>query len=608
MRHGAAVHDGDGGQITRMAAGSAPVFGVARSFSGRCWRLCDVDEAVVAAYARDHRLSPFVARLVAGRGIAPDAVADFLNPTLKRLLPEPMTLAHMDAAVVRVAAAVEKGEGIAIYGDYDVDGSCSAALLSEFLNLAGHRPQIYVPDRMTEGYGPNAPALLKLKAEGVGLVITVDCGAGAHGPLQQAMDAGLDVVVLDHHACEVSPPAVAHVNPNQPGDTSGLGHLCATAIVFLFCVALNRFWRDAGRYKGASEPDLRDCLDLVALATVCDVVPLTGVNRAFVQTGLARLGLMKRPGIAALAAVAGVAPPFTTYHLGFVLGPRINAGGRVGRCGLGGDLLIAQEPAQAVDYAQALDMHNRERQAIEKLILDEAMAAADQQGDSPFVLVAGDGWHPGVVGIVAGRLKERFHKPALVAGFEGGVGRGSARSVPGVNLGALIRAAREAGVITAGGGHAMAAGFSLEPDQVEGLRHFLAERFSAGMVRAEADVLTVEALVAPAAATPALIGQIATIGPFGAEAPEPRIALPEVRVAFADVVGKDHVRLKLASGDGARIDAIAFRVADSELGRSLLDSRGQMIHALGRLSLNEWNGRVSAQLMLEDAAPAQAFV
>lgn len=591
-----------------MSAGSATAFGVVRSFSGRRWLMRDVDEAVVAAYARDYRLSSFVARLVAGRGIAPDAVADFLTPTLKRLLPEPMTLAHMDTAVARVAAAVAAGEAIAIYGDYDVDGSCSAALLAEFLQHTGLRPQIYVPDRMTEGYGPNAPALLKLKGEGVGLVITVDCGAGAYGPLQQARDAGLDVVVLDHHACEVSPPAVAHVNPNQPGDTSGLGHLCATAIVFLFCVALNRFWRDGGRYKNAPEPDLRDSLDLVALATVCDVVPLTGVNRAFVQTGLARLGLMKRPGVAALAAVAGVAPPFTTYHLGFVLGPRINAGGRVGRCGLGADLLIAQDPTLAAEYAGALDMHNRERQAIEKLILDEAMVAADQQADSPFILVSGDGWHPGVVGIVAGRLKERFRKPTLVAGFEGGVGRGSARSVPGVNLGALIRAAREAGVIMAGGGHAMAAGFSLEPEHVEGLRHFLTEQFRAGLTSAETDELTVEALVAPAAATPALIGEIAAIGPFGAEAPEPLIALPDVRVAFADVVGKDHVRLKLASGDGARIDAIAFRIADSELGRSLLDSRGQVIHALGRLSLNEWNGRISAQLMLEDAAPAQAFV
>ncbi|MGB8601856.1 MAG: single-stranded-DNA-specific exonuclease RecJ [Rhizomicrobium sp.] len=590
-----------------MDAGVTTVLGVAQSFSGRRWQMRDVDEAVVAAMARDHRLSPFVARLLVGRGVSNETAADFLQPTLKRLLPEPLSLADMEKAVARVIAALDQHEQIAIYGDYDVDGSCSAALLSDFLAAVGTRPRLYVPDRMTEGYGPNAPALLKLKAEGVSLVITVDCGAGAAGPLQAAADAGLDVVVLDHHACEVPPTAFAHVNPNKPGDTSGLGHLCATAIVFLFCVALNRHLRVAGRYQGATEPDLRDALDLVALATVCDVVPLIGVNRALVQSGLARLGAMKRPGVAALAAVAGVQPPFTTYHLGFVLGPRINAGGRVGRCGLGADLLTARDPAQATEYAQALDSHNRERQAIEKLILDEAMVAAELQADSPFILVSGDGWHPGVVGIVAGRLKERFHKPALVAGFEGGVGRGSARSVHGVNIGALIRAAQLAGVITAGGGHAMAAGFSLEPDQVEPLRAFLLAGFAEGGLETEVDAVTVEALVSAPAATPALISEIAKIGPFGAEAPEPMVALPEMRVSFADVVGKDHVRLRLAGGDGSRIDAIAFRIADTELGRKLMESRGATIHAVGRLSLNEWNGRVTVQLLLEDAAPAQAF-
>ncbi len=582
------------------------MLGVSRSFSGRRWVLGEIDEEGARTLALKHGLPGVLARLLLGRGISADAVADYLNPTIKRLLPEPLTLADMDKAVARMLTALAGGEGIAVFGDYDVDGSCSAALLYDFLSAVGAPPRLYIPDRMTEGYGPSARALLRLKEEGAGLVVTVDCGAGAVEALAAAREAGLDVIVLDHHAVESLPPAFAHVNPNRIGDASGLGHLCAAGIVFLFLVALNRALREGGRHAGA-EPDLRDYLDLVGLATVCDVVPLTGVNRAFVQAGLARLSKSDRPGLAALTRIAGVAPPFTPYHLGFVFGPRINAGGRVGRCGLGADLLTATDATTAEEFAAALDTHNRERRVIEQIILDEAMAQAATQDNWPFLFLAGEGWHPGVVGIVAGRLKERFGKPAFVAGFEGGLGRGSARSVAGFDVGAAIRSAREAGTLEAGGGHAMSAGFSLHHEQTEPFRAFLAELFAkTGESLTGVETLTLDGVVSPAGATTSLVQDIARAGPFGAGNPEPVLVVPDVQVAFADIVGKDHVRLRLVGGDGGRLDAIAFRTADTDLGRALLDARGKRIHAVGRLRAEEWNGRQRVQLQVDDAAPAGA--
>jgi single-stranded-DNA-specific exonuclease len=585
---------------------SAPAFGVSNSFSGRSWRLRDGDEVAAQALAREANISPTLARLLMIRGIAAADVADYLAPTLKRFLPDPSTLKDMDAAVARTVRALETNEPIAIWGDYDVDGSTSAALLSEFLAALGAGPRIYIPDRMTEGYGPNAPGLLKLKGEGIGLVLTVDCGAGAAAPLTAARDAGLDVVVLDHHAVETPPPALAHVNPNQPGDGSGLGHVCAAGIAFLFVVALNRALRDGGFYarKGLAEPDLRVFADLVGLATVADVVPLIGVNRAFVRQGLARLGKLERPGFAALSEVAQAAPPFTPYTLGYLFGPRINAGGRVGKSSLGVELLTAKDMGAAQELAQLLDIHNRERQAIEKTILEEAIAlTADDP--APFLLVAQDGWHAGVVGIVAGRLKDRYAKPALVAGFEGGYGRGSARSVHGVDIGALIRAARDAKLIESGGGHAMAAGFGLRPDQVEGFRAFLAEQFvhHADTLAGAGDI-DIDVAVSPSGASVALVEELEKAGPFGAGNAEPLVVIPDAQVVFADVVGKDHVRLRLAGGDGARLDAIAFRIADLPLGKALLAARGQRLHAVGRLRADEWQGRKRVQLQLEDAAPA----
>jgi len=579
---------------------------VARSFSGRHWALIAADEDCTRALALQREISPVLARLLAARGVRPDEATDFLTPTLKHMLPEPLTLKAMDRAVARTLAAVTAGEKIAVFGDYDVDGSCSAALLHDFLAAVGTAPRIYVPDRMSEGYGPNAAALLKLKDEGIGLVVTVDCGAGAVRALAAAEEAGLDAVVLDHHATEQEPPCVAHVNPNAGGDTSGLGHLSAAGISFLFLVALNRALREAGWYASRGEPDLRAGIDLVGLATVCDVVPLIGVNRAYVRGGLAKMGKLERPGLAALARIAGVVPPFTPYHLGFVFGPRINAGGRVGRCGLGVDLLTARDAARAEEYALALDTHNRERQAIEKLILDEAVATAAREHASAFLLVSGEGWHPGVVGIVAGRLKDRFLKPSFVAGFEGGMGRGSARSVPGVDIGGIVRAAREAGALDTGGGHAMAAGFSLRPEQLDRFRAFLTEAFAQHLPSEEVVSLGIDAVIAPSGATISLAREIARAGPFGAGNPEPILAVPDAQIMFADLVGQGHVRLRLMGADGARLDAIAFRVAETALGQGLLAARGGRIHAAGRLRAEDWNGRERVQLHLDDAAPATA--
>ena len=594
---------------------SAPLFGVARSFSGRRWLLKPVDLELESALLRE--LPPVVARLLALRGVPLAQAADYLAPRLKKLLPDPSVLKDMDVAVARTAQALTTGERIAVFGDYDVDGSTSAALLSDFLGALGSAPRVYIPDRMTEGYGPSATAMRALHVEGASLAITVDCGAAATAALQEAKNLGLDVVVLDHHRVEASPPAVAHVNPNQPGDTSGLGHLCAAGVTFLFLVALNRHLRESNFYseRGIAEPDLRLFLDLVGLATVCDVVPLEGINRAFVRFGLGQLGALSRPGLAALAGIAGAKPPFTPYTFGFLLGPRINAGGRVGRSSLGVDLLTARDADKANDIAAQLDLHNKERQAIEKLILEEAAALAASQANAPFILVSGEGWHPGVVGIVASRLRERFSKPAFVAGFEGGqlgdtFGRGSVRSIPGVDVGGLIRAASEAKVIEYGGGHTMAAGFSLMAAQLEAFRKFLEAQFSGPLVKAGAldavHDLHLDAVSSPAGANIALAQEIASAGPFGAGNPEPLLVLPDARVAYADVVGKSHVKLRLAGGDGTMLDAIAFRAAQSPLGEGLLASRGARVHAVGRLRQDDWNGRIRVQLEVEDAAPAGA--
>lgn len=588
-----------------LAARPDAAFGVARSFSGRRWRLQARDETRIRQLTAELAISPFLAALLAGRGVEVCEANDYLNPTLRKFLPDPSSLADMDTAVARVKRALEEGERIAVFGDYDVDGSVSAALLAGFLRTTGAPPRIYIPDRLKEGYGPSAAAMRALQVEGAGLAITVDCGAAGGQAFETAREIGLDVVVLDHHRVEARPDAAAHVNPNQPDDRSGLGFLCAAGVTFLFLVGLNRALRDSGFYRERelNEPDLLNDLDLVGLATVCDVVPLEGINRAFVRQGLAQLSKLSRPGLAALAAVANASPPFNPYHLGFVFGPRINAGGRVGRSSLGADLLTARQSEDAAQFARQLDLHNRERREIEKLILDEAVGLAAAQDNAPYLLVANEGWHPGVVGIVAGRLKERFAKPAFVAGFEGGMGRGSARSIAGIDIGGIVRAARDRGLIEGGGGHAMAAGFSLSETQLAGFRRFLVAQFAgAGQALEDAASLVLDAVCSPAAAETNLVSEIAQIGPFGAGSPEPVLAFPEVRLLFADVVGGAHVRVRLAGGDGSRLQAIAFRAAGTPLGEGLLKSRGKTIHAAGLLRAEDWNGQTRVQLHIEDAA------
>jgi single-stranded-DNA-specific exonuclease len=594
------------------AAAAQCALGVVRSLSGRSWRFREHDQEAARGLERTGLDAGF-AQLLASRGVNADMVQTFLDPRLKTQLPEPYRFAHMERAALRFVDAVKAGEHIAVFGDYDVDGACSSALLLNFLRRIGGDALLYIPDRMTEGYGPSPGAMRALRERGASLVVTVDCGAAAHEALAAARDVGLDVIVLDHHAVEKNPPAFAHVNPNGPDDRSGVTYLCAAGLTFVFLVAVQRRLRQDAWFaaNGASEANFLDQLDLVALATVADVVPLVGVNRAFVRQGLAKLHRLERPGFAALARLASSEPPFSAYHLGFIFGPRINAGGRVGRCDLGARLLASDDVTEADALALVLDRHNRERQAIERIILDSANDLAAAQADSRFVLVAGNGWHAGVVGIVAGRLKERYRKPVLVAGFNDdgatAVARGSARSVAGVDLGAIVRAAHEAGHLEGGGGHAMAAGFSVKRDKLAAFCDFVRNRLETQRPAiAAADDLFADGLVAASGATLELLAGLDRAGPYGAGNPEPVFLMPDMQVVYADIVGNNHVRLRLAARDGESIGAIAFRTADSPLGEALLKSRGRRLHVAGKLKRDDYGGKAKVQLHLEDAARAVA--
>lgn len=550
-----------------------------------------------------------MAKILAARGVTAATLASFLDPKLKDFLPDPSLLENMDLAASRIADAISGGERIAVLGDYDVDGACSSALLLSFLRGLGCDPDLYIPDRISEGYGPSETAMARLSERGVRLVITVDCGAGAVEPLEKARTLGLDVIVLDHHAVETDPPAFAHVNPNGPGDRSGLTQLCAAAVSFLAMVAVARVLRERAWFAktGIAEPDLLEAIDLIGLATIADVVPLTGVNRALVRQGLRKFDLLKRPGLAALAELAAVTPSFGTYEMGFVFGPRINAGGRVGKCDLGALLLSCTDSAEAQQLARELDLHNRERKAIERMILDQAVELARAQDEYPFVFLVGEGWHPGVIGIVASRIKDKFRKPALVAGFmsaKDDFARGSARSVAGVDMGAIIRAARERGLLAAGGGHAMAAGFTLARAGVDGFRAHLGDAFEDKRDKImSSDEMVVDGVLSLGAATIEFADDLQRAGPFGSGNPEPIFVIPDVTVAYASVVGENHVRLRL-SANGTGLDAIAFRTADTPLGRSLLDARGTRIHVAGLLRRDAYKGRERVQLLMEDAAPA----
>lgn len=575
--------------------------GLERSVLGRRWQPRLGDARTAMALAQRAGLSETVARILAGRGVDAEHAASFLAPKIRDAMPDPSHLKDMDKAVDRLIAAIDAGEPIAIFGDYDVDGATSAALLHGHLEALGAKVRHYIPDRMKEGYGPNAPALLMLAQEGVRVVVTVDCGTTAHAPLAAAAEAKLDVIVVDHHAAEVSlPQAFAIVNPNRIDQTSELGQLAAVGVAFLLLVALNRTLRKRGR----DAPDLLEALDLVALGTVADVVPLTGLNRAFVAQGLKAIAARARIGIAALADVAGLAETPQAFHLGFLLGPRVNAGGRVGEADLGVRLLTTRDPIEAADLAKRLDGYNRDRQRIEADVLAAALAQAEGNPND-LTLVAGEGWHPGVIGIVASRLKDRFDRPAFVVALDGDVGKGSARSAFGWDIGAATIAARHAGLLINGGGHANAAGLTVARDALPALRAFLDAHLAEHLKRASrATVLDYDDVVPLSAATPAFLDELEQVGPFGMGNPEPRFVLAGVRIAKADVVGTNHVRCFLQDARGARLAAIAFRSLDSELGSLLLRGDGAPLHLVGRLKRDTYRGAVRVQFHIEDAAGA----
>jgi len=586
---------------------------VESSVTGRAWRarLDAAGEARALAIAQVSGQDDLMARVLAGRGVGPEDVERYLEPTLRDLMPDPYTLAGMAAATERLTRAVQRGEKVAIFGDYDVDGAASAALISEYLEAVGCPTLIHIPDRIVEGYGPNVEAMESFKAQGADLVITVDCGAVSHAPFARAKALGLDVVVFDHHqAPESLPEAVAVVDPNRQDDLSGLGYLCAAGVTFMGLVALNRVLRDLGFFAARKPPDLMAALDLVALATVADVVPLVGLNRALVSRGLAIMHKRERPGLAALFDVAGADGPPRAYHLGYMIGPRINAGGRIGDAALGARLLTTRDELQAREIAAELDRLNRARQQIEIAMLVEAEAeafasmGAEERG--AVVVVAGEGWPPGVVGIIAARLKERFQRPAFALSLGATEVTGSARSIVGVDIGKVVRGAVEAGLAIKGGGHAMAAGLTLARARLGDLRAYLETHLSApvGAARAGA-AISIDAALAASGASPRLVHAIEAAGPFGAGNPEPVFALARHRLTDVFPVGVEHLRLRVAAADGTSLDAIAFRAAGKPLGQALSQSRGKLVHLVGALSINRYGGRERAEMRVIDAALAE---
>ena len=586
--------------------------GVERSVCGRIWRarLDARGETRATAMAQRHGVSELLARVLAGRDVEVDAVQEFLDPTVRRLMPDPDTLTDMPRAAARIADAIERRETIAIFGDYDVDGATSAAVLAKFLRHCGLEPLIHIPDRLFEGYGPNTEAVRALAERGAQLLVTVDCGTTSIEPLVQAKALGLDVVTIDHHqADEALPPVDALVNPNRQDDLSGLNHLAAVGLVFMTVVAVNRELRKRGFWHVLRpEPDLLDSLDLVALGTVADVVPLKGLNRAFVSKGLIAMRRREHVGLTALMDAARLTGPPECWHLGFLLGPRINAGGRIGRADLGARLLLENDPTEAGAMAAELDRLNRERQTIEQTTLAqaeaEAMAALGIEEKGAVVVTAGQGWHPGVVGLVAARLKERYGRPAFAIALEpGGIGTGSGRSITGVDIGSAVRHAVASGLLIKGGGHAMAAGITIVPDKLAAFRAFLEEALHDAVEQARhEDCLEIDGAVSAAGATVAMLNDIGRAGPFGAGHAEPVFALPSHVVAYAEEVGQSHVRARLRSGDGTMLNAIAFRAADKPLGAALIENRGRAVHAAGTLAIDRWNGEERVQLRLMDLA------
>ena len=587
-----------------MLMSSTHACGVSSSILGQSWRWRGVAAESDEGFVPDD----LVGQLLLARGIAREELERHRLPTIRGFMPDPSLFRDMDKAAARLADAVEQGQSVTVFGDYDVDGATSAALLIRLLRGLGCDPGYYIPDRLMEGYGPSGEALVRLAEGGADLVVIVDCGAQAFEALEMARGAGLDVIVVDHHKCASTLP-VAHalVNPNRLDEderAAAHGHLAAVGVAFLLGAALLRDLRARGFFAARPEPRLIDLLDLVALGTVADVAALRGLNRAFVLQGLKVMAQGRNIGLAALAAAARLTRAPACHDLGFALGPRINAGGRVGRSDLGVRLLITEDADEAQVLAAELDHLNEERRAVEAAVCDAAEALCPAQGNRAVVVVAADGWHPGVIGIVAGRLKERLGRPAIVVALDSGVGKGSGRSIPGVDLGAAVLAAKDSGLLIAGGGHAMAAGLTVDGTRIEALRDFLDERLAAAVDRGREDrAMLLDAVLAPRGICPDLCDALDAGGPYGAGWPSPRVAAGPVRIVKADVVGNGHLRLIVAGDDGRSIKAIAFRMADSPLGQAMLAAPPhRRLWVAGRIKRDDWNGRASAELHLEDAA------
>lgn len=587
--------------------------GVARSMTGKIWmsRLEDAAERTAQALEQTHGLNAPIARILAARGVLPSTLEAYLAPSLAGLMPDPFCLTDMELLVERLLRALEDKEPCVCFGDYDVDGACASALFAEVFRALGGVVEVYIPDRILEGYGPNVPALEAFARKGAKLLICVDCGTMGFAPFARAKALGLDVVVIDHHQSEERLPQVAAlVNPNRQDDVSGLGHLCATGVVFLALVALLRALREKSALPCRNLPDVRMGLDLVALATVADVVPLIGLNRAFVRQGLRIMGARARPGLAALMDVAQIAQSLTPYHLGFVLGPRINAGGRIGDASSGARLLLERDEARAMDMAMLLNRLNAERRALEAEQLEEAMAAAqdfvDGQKDAPdgVIVVAGETWHPGLLGLLASRLKERFLCPAFALAFQGDVGTGSGRGIEGVDLGAWVREAAKLGLIEKGGGHKLAAGLTVRRDRLDALRSFFGEQYRAqapsGLATA---ALAIDAALDAGQLTAEFAKALAAIGPYGAGNPEPVLVLPSHTVTALGAFGDGHLRARLVSPTGAGVDLTAFGADGQPLGKALREAQGARVHIAGTLMTHVYKGREDVRLKAVDLAP-----
>ncbi len=591
------------------------LLGVTSSATGLIWRSRCADERLAAAIAQRYGISDILSRILVGRGIGLEEVEAYLSPSLRDSMPDPAHLKDMDKATARLAQAVERGETIGIFGDYDVDGATSSALLLRYFHALGMEAHVYIPDRQKEGYGPNIQGMRALKEQGCSLVITVDCGAVAHEPLQQAKAEGLDVIVLDHHMGAADlPEAAAVVNPNRLDETSPLTYLAAVGVVFMTLVALNRELREKAPGSGfqvsgketnkdrrGDIPNLLDYLDLVALGTVCDVVPLVGLNRAFVTQGLKVLAQRKNIGLRLLADQARMQEAPSTYHLGFLLGPRINAGGRVGRARLGTELLSGQDAETLETAAKELSQHNEDRRAIEERVLAEAILLAEQQANHAMLMVAGHDWHEGVIGIVAGRIRERFDRPTAVLSVQNGIAKGSARSVPGVDLGAAVAAARQEGLLLAGGGHAMAAGFSVAEDSIPALHEFFEGRMRQDIASYLSERhLSLDGCVSATALNTEFAEELQRAAPYGMGNAAPRLAIASARIVKYDILKEQHLRLILEGG----AKAMAFRAIGTPLGDFLMKAGARRIHLAGSVKLDYWQGRKQVSFHIDDAAEA----